>query len=164
VLLEPGNSAGKPSRSVKQCGASFPRATTTGGAWVHAPSQKIQAAGRSVTTSFPLLFLVGSDNHRYLQKEETQKAVNFNFLSPFQICSRVFPFFQICFISAFSLCLRLFSFGFPYSVLGSYRRLCFCHVWPAEMEEKKVLADRWFRLEMALDLWAPPCGGCCWRV
>jgi hypothetical protein len=40
--------------------------------------------GRPATASCPLLFLVGGDNHRYLQKEETQKAVDFNFYLSFQ--------------------------------------------------------------------------------
>jgi hypothetical protein len=75
-----------------------------------------------------------------------------------QTKSRFFPFFKYVFISAFSLCLCLSSFGFPCSVLGSCRRLgscwrlCFCRVWPVELEEERVLADRRFRLEMVLDL------------
>jgi hypothetical protein len=59
--------------------------------------------GRPATASCPLLFLVGGDNHRYLQKEETQKAVDFNFSFSFQDLFSGLSLFQICFISALSL-------------------------------------------------------------
>jgi hypothetical protein len=61
-------------------GASSPRATVT-----HAPPQEKPSNRGSGSTSSPLLFLAGGDNHRYLQKEETQKAVDFNFLSFFDL-------------------------------------------------------------------------------
>jgi hypothetical protein len=127
--------------------------------WTHAPLQT------DPNTSWIWLYSVSSSLLRR-QWGATSPAKK----KKTQAKSRFFPFFKFVFISAFSLYFCLSSFGFPCSVLGSCRRLgscwrlCFCRVWPRKLEEERVLADRRFRLEMALDLWAPPCGGCRWRV
>jgi len=64
-------------------GASSPRATVTGGAWVHAPPQEKKATGGSGSTSSPLLFLAGGEDHRHLQN--TQKRNK-------QVCFSLFCF------------------------------------------------------------------------
>jgi len=78
---------------------------------LHAPPsptrrrKKNPATGGSGSTSSPLLFLAGGDNHRYLQKEETQKAVDFNFLSFFDLFQSSF-FSSVQFHCFSLLCFR----------------------------------------------------------
>jgi len=77
----------------------FPRATTTGGAWVHAPPQKNQATG-GVWIDF---FFSVSLRWRWPAKQpNTPQAVDFNFSFFFRICFDLL-LFQICFTSVFSL-------------------------------------------------------------
>jgi hypothetical protein len=48
----------------------------------------------SGTASLP--FLAGGDNHHYLQKEETQQAVDFNFLLSFPVSGLSFSALVCC--------------------------------------------------------------------
>jgi hypothetical protein len=60
-------------------GASSPRATTTGGAWVHAPPQaknRRQSGLGSASLLLPLL--ADGEDHRHLQPKENAQAVCFS--------------------------------------------------------------------------------------
>jgi len=111
----------KPKDSRNSGGASSPRATATGGAWVHAPPPKIQTnrEGGSATTSSPLPFLAGGGQRRYLQNTKKRKQQGFRFcLVASDLLSSVFSFW-------FSV-LPFFRWR---SALRSGRLLLLCFGW-----------------------------------
>jgi len=62
-------------------GASSPRTTAIGGAWVHAPPRNPASVGRSVMASSSLHLPVGCGQHCYLQNtKKSNKQVCFSFV------------------------------------------------------------------------------------
>ena len=76
----------------EQCRSVGPRAPATGGVCIHAPPLRNPATGGSGSSLFPLLFLAGGEDHRYLQLQKTHNTIHFILFSPSPICSFFFFF------------------------------------------------------------------------
>jgi len=59
-------------------GASSPRASVTGGAWVHAPLSEKPSNKGGLDRLLPLFF-AGGEDHRHLQPKENAQAVGFSY-------------------------------------------------------------------------------------
>ena len=99
----------------------------------------------SGSTPSLLPFCTGSEGQQHLQKKEKRKQSLGS--SPFS------NLFYLCFLYVSVILLLCFR-----AAVGNWEAAgdCFCHVWPLELEEKRVLADGRSPLRRR--------GGCRWRA